>query len=426
MKAKIIIGLLAIIASLNLSGAFPTAAVKANRKAEPVAFEKTFDINLFEQNIRKALDNKSIGYSYAINMNGQLKKSGANGYAVLKRDIPDSVKLADPKGLPQSASKRMNIASITKTITATTVLKILQDKMVPRDSSLTIDSKVAKFLPESWEKDNGISELTFKELLSQLSGMNLEFGTDIEGLKNWIAMGVTRPKSEYKYKNANLAIFRVIIPMMLMQPTERKKFSDLAATNLTDFDKQISNLYKQHVNDLVLKPMGIVNADCVTPNEPLPTRFYRYPDSFFPSSLTGDWTLTTGGGGWYLSAIELARFLAHLRYNDKILVPATRTQMDTFKLGWMQKVEGEHGEYNSHGGDLLYNPKVTKPDEINSSDTLTIPVGKNGMTGCIMNFPNGAQVALLVNSLGTYQSKRGLLRDAFDNAWVLNKKVLNP
>jgi CubicO group peptidase (beta-lactamase class C family) len=195
--------------------------------------------------------------------------------------------------------------------------------------------------------------------------------------------------------------------------------------NLDSFNALVSNQYVAAVNHLVLKPMGILNASCVTPNEPLPTRFYRYPDSGFPGTLTTDWTLTGGGGGWYLSAIELARFLAHLRYNDKILVPATRTQMDTFKLGWMQKLEGEHGEYHSHGGDLFYNPKVTQPDEIEISDTLKIPVGRNGMTGCIMNFPNGAQVALLVNSLGTYQSKRALLRDAFDNAWVLNK-VINP
>ena len=423
---RIYVCLLVAVALLNSTTLLSAATPMGNPYAGG-AFEKSFNLELFEQNIRKALDGKCIGYAYAINMNGQLKKSGANGYAVLKRDLPKDAQVPDPKGVPQSASKRMNIASITKTITATTVLKVLQDKLVPDDKTLTIESKVAKFLPASWDKDNGISELTFKELLSQLSGMNTDVGgTTIDSLKAWIAAGVTRPKDDYHYINANLAIFRVIMPMMLMQPSERKKFSDLAASDLKSFDQQVSALYKKHVNDLVLKPMGIQNADCVTPNEPYPTRFYRYPDSGFPSTLTGDWTLKTGGGGWYLSAIDLARFLANLRYNDNILTPATRRIMNAFHLGWMQKVEGEHGEYYSHGGDLFYNPKVNQPDEINIDDTVAIPVGRNGMTGCIMDYPNGTQVALLVNSLGTYQSKRGLLRDAFDNAWVLNQKVVNP
>jgi D-alanyl-D-alanine carboxypeptidase len=422
---RILICLLAIIALVNSTTLLSAATVKAAPYAG--AFEKTFDLELFEQNIRKALDNKCIGYAYAINLNGQLKKSGANGYAVLKRDVPKNVQLPDPKGVPQSASKRMNIASITKTITTTTVLKVLQDQLVPDDKTLTIGSKVAKFLPASWDKDNGISELTFKELLSQLSGMNDNKGsTSMTALRSWIAAGVTRPKEQYIYINANLAIFRVILPMMLMQPSDRKKFSDLAASNLNSFDQQISALYKQHVNDLVLKPMGIQNADCTVPNEAYPTRLYQYPDKGFPSTNTGDWTLLSGGGGWYLSAIDLARFLANLRYNDNILSPLTRRQMDAFHMGWRPGKIGAQGEYYSHGGGLSYTPNINQPENVNPEDTLQIPVGTNGMTGCIMNYPNGAQVSLLINSSGTFEDKYQLLIKAYDNAWVLNKKIINP
>jgi CubicO group peptidase (beta-lactamase class C family) len=403
MKAKIIIGLLAIIAFLNLTGAWPTTAVQANRNAEPLAFEKTFDINLFEQNIRKALDNKSIGYSYAINLNGQFKKSGANGYAVLKRDIPGSVQLADPKGLAQSASKRMNIASVTKTITATTVLKILQDKLAKDVTNLTLDSKVNAFLPASWKRGPGVTSLTFKELLSQLSGMNLEFGTDIEGLKNWIATGVTRPKSEYKYKNANLAIFRIIIPYMLSSAQIRKTLDAHAQMNLDSFNALVSNQYVAAVNHLVLQPMGILNASCKSEGDFLPTRLYSFPDNKKKGTLTDDWTLVSGGGGWYLSAVNLAQFLAHLRYNNKILTPATRKLMDDNMLGWRigGSYKGIHGLYLAHGGGLNY--------------------GTDAMTSCIMNYPNGVQVALLINSAGTFDDKYKLLGVAFDNAWVAEK-----
>jgi D-alanyl-D-alanine carboxypeptidase len=421
---KIFICLLAIIALMNSTTLLSVSTAKASPNPAASVFEKTFDLELFEQNIRKALDNKCLGYSYAINMNGQLKKSGANGYAVLKRDLPKNAQVADPKGVPQSASKRMNIASITKTITATTVLKVLQDKLVQDDKTLTIDSKVGKFLPAFWTKGNGVNDLTFKELLSQLSGMNNNGGfTSMTSLRSWIAAGVTRPKDNYVYINANLAIFRIILPMMLMKPVERIKFNTLAISDINSFDQQISDLYKQHVNNLILKPMGIQNADCTVPNEAYPTRLYQYPDNGLPSTNTGDWTLTAGGGGWYLSAIDLARFLANLHYNNNILSPLTRRQMDAFHMGWRFIGKGAQGEYYAHGGGLSYTPNVPQPDNINIEDTLSIPLGKNGMTGCIMNYPNGAQVSLLINSSGTFEDKYKLLIKAYDNAWVLDQKV---
>jgi D-alanyl-D-alanine carboxypeptidase len=424
---RIFIYVLAIIALLNSTTLFSTA--KANSYTPASAFEKTFDLELFEQNIRKALDNKCLGYAYAINQNGQLKKSGANGYAVLKRDLPQNAQVPDPKGVPQSASKRMNIASITKTITATTVLKVIQDKLVPDDKTLTIDSKVGKFLPAFWTRGPGVNDLTFKELLSQLSGMNdIGGSTSIATFKTWIANGVTRPKEDYIYINANLGIFRIILPMMLATPAQRAQFSNLAQSNQNEFNQAISNLYKLHVNNLVLVPMGIANADCNVPNEPYPTRLYHYPDQGFASTNTGDWTLTAGGGGWYLSAIDLARFMANLRYNDNILTPATRRLMDAYHLGWRftSSTKGAQGEYLAHGGGLGYSPKLPKSDPVDPTDTLVIPVGDNGMTGCIMNYPNGAQATLLINSSGTFEDKYKLLVKAYDNAWVLNKKVINP
>jgi D-alanyl-D-alanine carboxypeptidase len=410
MKNKITICLLAILALMNVIGFFSISTAQAQGINTKIATNtKEFDINLFEQNIRKALDGKSVGYAYAINLNGQLKKEGAGGYAVLPQDMPtDGIKI-DPKGTAQSARKRMNIASVTKTITATTVLKIIQDKLAKDYPNLTIDSKVNAFLPASWKRGPGVEALTFKELMSQFSGMNLEGGTDLAGLKLWIETGVTRPKSEYKYKNSNLAIFRIIIPYMLSTPLIRKSLDAHAQMNPDSFNTLISNQYIDAVNKLVLEPMGILNASCKSEGDFLPTRLYTSLDTKKKGTLTGDWTLTSGGGGWYLSAVNLAQFLAHLRYDNKILTPATRKLMNDNYLGWMSPeggwpVTGDFGVYHSHEGDLHYGDDP-----------------KNGMTSIIMNYPNGAQVVILVNSLGTYTKAVSLARQAFDNAWILPK-----
>jgi CubicO group peptidase (beta-lactamase class C family) len=377
---------------------------------------KSFDLNLFEQNIKKALDGQTIGYSYAVNVNGQLKKKGAYGYAVLSQDMPKEGIILDPKGVPQSPEKRMNIASVTKTITATTVVKILQDKLAPGYPTLTLDSKVAAFLPKHWTRGPGVANLTFKELLSQYSGMPVTLtidgkessgGTSVTWLKLWIEQGVTRPKSEYKYINANLAIFRVIIPYLLASDTQRKAYNDLGAKSDGDLNKELSKRYVESVNKLVFQPMGLFNASCKSEGDFLPTRFYNLETPKTNGTLTGDWTEISGGGGWYLSAVDLARFLAYQRYDDNILTPASRKQMETSYLGWMPAgvwpVKGDFGVYYAHKGDLFYGP----------SDA------RNGMTSCIMNYPNGVQVALLVNSLGAYKRADSLLVEAFDNARIM-------
>jgi CubicO group peptidase (beta-lactamase class C family) len=406
MKTKITICLLAVLALMNFANFFaiPTAQAQ-NGGVKLGANTKEFDMDLFEQNIRKSLDGKSIGYAYAINQNGQLKKKGAGGKAVLGQDMPKEGIKIDPNGVPQSPDKRMNIASVTKTLTATTVLKILQDKLAKDVTNLTVDSKVNAFLPASWTRGPGVTTLTFKELLSQFSGMNLEYDTDIAGLRNWIAKGVTRPKTEYAYKNANLAIFRIIIPYMLSSAQIRKSLDAHAQMNLDSFNALISNQYVEAVNNLVLEPMGILNASCKPEGDFLPTRFYNFPNDGKNGSLAGDWTLKSGGGGWFMSAVNLAQFLAHLRYNNKILTPATRKMMDENMLGWRTggSVKGDHGLYLAHGGGL------------NNSQGVLF------MSTCIMNYPNGVQVSLLINSGGTFGDKYKLLGNAFDNAWVLEK-----
>ena len=366
-----------------------------------------FDLDLFEANLRKTFDGKAIGYAYAINQNGQFKRSGANGYAIRARDVNGI--LVDPQGVKHHEQLRMNTASVSKPITAVTVLRLIQENKVPGYPNLTIESKVAPFLPTTWKQGNRVADLTFRELLSQYSGMWIVPGgaTDTASLKSWIFNGVTRKKSDYEYINANLAIFRIIIPYMTLSQRLRDNYSELYNTDAAKFDEYTSAKYVETVNQKTLAPMGIAEAKMMPYGNTIEPRFYISPDNGVTGKLAGDWTKTGGGGGWNLSAIELAKFLAHVRYNDKILTPATRKLMDEHHLGWMDPAEWdlfrEHGAYLGHRGDL------------NGKDAKNVKVA--GMTSLILNFPNGVQVALLVNSLGTYGSTHKVVAEAFDASW---------
>lgn len=365
-----------------------------------------FQIDQFEQNIKDALDGEAVGYAYAISQNGQLKKSGAGGFARTSVDVP-----AEVEPIAQSPSKRMNIASITKPITATLVHKLIQDKMVPGYPNLTLNSPIGPFLPSSWLKGPGVGTLTFAELLSQYTGMFDNKGaTGTSDLEEWVKKGVTRPKTQYIYINANIAIFRIIIPYMMLNSYGRTNLNNLEKSDFSEFSKYCGDFYKAAVRSILFQPIGIQNADMKN-TDPVPTLLYS-TDPREAGLLNGDWTEVGAGGGWFLSAIDLARFFAHLRYNNNILTPETRLKMNDLSkcpgpacrmLGWQRPYLGEYGYYYYHSGSLTYGAKEDPT--------------KSGMRGVVMNFPNNVQAVLLVNSIGTYEFITNLMADAYDMAW---------
>ncbi|HEX8556664.1 MAG TPA: serine hydrolase domain-containing protein [Pyrinomonadaceae bacterium] len=365
-----------------------------------------FDLDKFEQNINKAFaGEKATGYAYAINVDGRLRRSGKGGVAQRARDHLNENGVNVP--VDQSPTKRMNIASVTKTITAAAVLRAIQDKKSPGYPNLTINSKIDPFLPAPWARGPKVKDLTFKDLLSQYSGMNDNGGgTGGADLQKWIAGGVTREKEDFKYINGNIAIFRVILPYMLASEATRKNWNYLAQSDNVALNMAVSAEFRRILRETIFEPMGITDAEFKSA-DPVPTLLYNSANDV-KGYAVGDWLLSGGGGGWFLSAVDLARFLAHLRYDDKILTPATRQTMYDFRLGWRPPKEydsviGKHGSYHAHGGALKYGP----------DESLV------GMSSGVMDYGNGVQVALVINSLGSYGDKIALLRDAFDNAWVV-------
>ena len=405
MKKQFFNKLFAIIA-LAIMIINPLAASGKELGNLPVG--KKFDVGKFESYLLSKLDGNAVGFTFVVYQNGKYLRSGNSGYAVLKKDDP---KMLSSFGFPLMPQTRMNIASVTKTITATAVLKAIQDKKVVGAPAITYSSTIDSFLPSGWTRGAGVKDLTVRELMSQYSGMNdNKGGTNITALQQWIKTGVTRKKTDYLYINANLAIFRIILPYMLASDATRKDWNKLANDDPAKFNQTVSDRYKEIVRDLVFTPSGLKNIDMKDTSE-VPTRWYNQNNSA-SGYVEADWTLSGGGGGWVMSAYELAEFMVHLRYDDKILTPATRKIMDDNMLGWedpaaWKQFQGKYGNYLGHGGGLNYG----KPE------TLV------GMNSVIINYPSGVQGVLLINSLGNYPHKAQLMRDAFDAA-VVNSQII--
>lgn len=352
-----------------------------------------FDIARFEQNIRSTFDSQTTGYSYSIVRKGLLYSAKGVGLALTPTD---SGGVGD--GIPHSPTREVNIASVTKTVTAAAVLKLL------RKNKIDINESVAPFLPTEWEVHPSIEDLTYKDLLTQRSGLGANKvggSTSLATLQDAFKKGIKPADKTFKYQNANFGIFRVIIPELLGVNIygDPDKPADVVA----------AETYVNYLQTQVFDQEEPV-PDC-KPNEELvkvgldPANAYAFPDDGKPGVETGDWSLDSGGGGLYMSATELGQFLARLRYTDEILSSNSRKLMNDNFLGYQDPAnsynwnDGTFGVYRSHGGRLNY--------------------GKQGIESCATDFPIAVQAAILINSIGgNYGKKCAALAQAFESAWV--------
>ena len=372
---KTLISKLVILVFLSTTLVFTSCEKDPIKVAQPGPI---FNIDKFKQNLDDALDDKATGYSFTITKNGQHYASSAGGWAV----VPNSTQ----GGIAQSATKRMTIASVSKPITAVAALNVFET------AGISLDANFADYLPKTWIVHASLADVSMRDLLTHRSGLR-GGGGSYEGLKEAVATGVNNSdKGAYSYQNSNFAMFRMILPTII----------NPASTNNAVTDTQIEAVYAlifvDYIRESLFEPIGIQNA-LLYPTGNNPTQYYNFLDDSNPW-VTGDYSLSAGAYGWYLSAFELANFFTHVRHDDNYLSPAMRTVMFDELLG-LKSTSGDHGDYKGHGGDWF------------SGGTL-----KRGMTGAVMSFPIDVEVSLLINSRdGTHSSKYTLIRDAFDDAW---------
>jgi hypothetical protein len=352
-----------------------------------------FDIDLFEERILDALTFEAVGFCYVISKDGTAVHAGAVG----QRSDGLDADLASDLNAP------MYCASVSKVFTAVAALQLIEEK------GLTINTKIVNFLPAVWDPGENISDLSFKDLLQHRSGFR-NFDVDYQGLKDLIENGIELSDKVYYYENTNIALFRIMIP--IMDGTVDKDLVDESV-----LDVQTSLAYRDYVRDNVFGSADIAaNAVSTVPAVTNPTLYYNYPNYQNTRGWEiGSRTGISGGGGWYVSPANVAKFFAYLRFTNDILSENMRLTMDTNFLGWDQGTStssaNAHGIYHTKNGALG-----------NSNDEST----NQGVRNVAMNFPNGVQAVIMINSRGgDHDSSFGstnleaLVREAFDDSWVV-------
>jgi len=350
---------------------------------------KCFSLDLFKENLNESLSGNCVGYSYSVFFNDQLGGFGTGGYDRL--DIDGGNEL-------MSTLSRIQVGSMSKTITAVTTLKLLAEK------SYSINERILKYLPPDWTIGPNILDISFKDLLRHESGFRecegepctgpavedinvgacaLPTPSNYDYLRCKVEAGVELlDMNEYRYQNINYQLLRVIIPK-------------LAGINHLNSSNDIHTATKYV--ELVQNRIGNVNVNCTDEGG-----VYHYP---FPPPLNthgmtfGNSTSIAGAGGWFISALDYGHFLNAL-FKEEILNSIWLDTMIFNNLG-CYSVNRDGVSYITHNGGL----------ELKWSNC------HGRMSGCWMRFENGLIVVLEVNSNITPDPEE-IIRTAYNNSLV--------
>lgn len=356
-----------------------------------------FSLDRFEQNLRQVFDTNTTGWAYAIASGGVLARSSARGQA---RTV------ADPPSRKQTATRKMHVASVSKTLSAIGIQRLLAAR------GLTPDADIGPWLPSDWVQGPGVAGISFRQLMTHRSGFGQAHDLDLtargssyDNLRLMVADGLIllgdRFLKDFDYDNANFGLLRVLSARLqdidLGQPAWAA--ADKPALAATMFLTWMQPLYA-----------GIDVPYTCDPSGSTPTVAYTFPQTGAPGWTAPPYSLSCGGLGSFMSATELVRVLSFLRYTSELLAPAEFQRMRSQSLGFMDPADwswpsGTFGTTLMHGGDWSTSSGLI--------DT------------CIAAFPITIEAAIVINSStasgnypnGGYQC--GVLQQAFESAWVM-------
>jgi len=342
-----------------------------------------FSVDLFEQNIRNAFLNESVGFTYAIAVQGTLERSDAVGSARLAPDSPRSMAVAD----------KMHVASVSKTIATAAILRLIQDT-----PTITLQSSIAPYLPSGWTVDPSVLFVSFEDLLLHQAGFSYPDGQSRftnRDLQTMISTGVVDPNQppNQTYSNAHHNLLRVIVPEIL-------GVSPLVGEDDVTFRARVFGTY---VQDVVFDPAG-VTAPVMPPADPV--HYYAFPhDGNAGLGLDTGWQFSEdfGAYGWYLSAVDIVRILSYLNYTEAIVSEEMRDAMNQQEYGYWNSRTGDKGRYQMKQGGWSY----------------TVDSVSKGVQSIAAHFPGGIDAAVIVNSRRDPGfNMASVMRDAFDASFV--------
>lgn len=314
----------------------------------------------FDEPMEAVLKQKMPGGALAVVKDGRLVYAKGFGLADLENKVP------------MEASALFRIASLTKPITSTAILKLAQD------GKLDLDAKAFALTglkpADEASIDPRLAEITVRNLLQHTGGWNREKSGDPMFMADQIsgALGVPRPPNQ-------TSIIKYVMGKPLdFDPGTRFAYSNFGYCVLGRIIEQVSGeSYENYVKKNVLAPMGITRmtlgrslrenrekdevtyyAQGAKPAKPVFENLKV--DAVPPPYGAFNLEAMDSHGGWLASAVDLVRFASSLSkvLNEKSLEtmfakPSNAGNAPAFyACGWMVRPVGADKMNTWHTGAL--------------------------------------------------------------------------
>ncbi|HEY5197576.1 MAG TPA: serine hydrolase domain-containing protein [Solirubrobacteraceae bacterium] len=273
-----------------------------------------FDVAGFGTALHAALKSEVVGYTMRLRQNSTTIYTLEWNWAKTPADGSEG----------WTPDVRMHIASASKLVTGIAMTKLLNDK------GISYDAPIVDHLPKYWVKGNDVANITFRELMTQTSGLNYGVDTsasDYETMKAVIAGGVTH-RGQYHYQNLNFGLCRILIATINGNVSPSTNFNIPLIPNSNDlfWDAVTIKAYVQYVQQHVFQPSGVSGPSL---DHPAPDALaYTFPAGSHGWD-SGDLTTMSGGAGWHMSVDELLAIMGTFRRSASIMsVGQAQTMLD--------------------------------------------------------------------------------------------------
>jgi D-alanyl-D-alanine carboxypeptidase len=352
----------------------------------------------------RMLGSGDYAVSVAIAVDGRVVHTGAFGYRVPPRpprergggtaDRPPNTRVPTtttrgqrPDGV--QTTDRFRIASISKILTATVVLQLVED------GELKLDQPVAQQLADYVGvrvRDPGVAAITVRQLLSHTSGLStydsLFFGAGADSCPTAAQVGLTGtlvapPGTRYVYSNLGFCLLGLLIEQVTGRP------------------------YDVEVKERLLDPLGITGMRLAATFDPNPDEVEH------PSVPTRNYMEVLGpAGAWVATPVDLVKIVDSLDPSRPGWHPLSTRMLELMRRP-ARKVRYVHRDDHWYGLGLI-----------------VFADGSFGHTGTIENThamvlarPDGVTWSVLVS--GEYPWETDDLRPIFDETMAAARIVLN-
>ncbi len=354
---------------------------------------QTLNLDTFEQTMLANIGQQWDGFAYAINQNGNLRRSDFFG-------------LWDRSGTSADLTTPIYGSSINKFVAAVAVMKVMQN-----NPGVDLDNGIAGFLPPAWGATNDLSAfiqtVTIRGLLTHTSGIPGPqagtFNSDYTTLRNIAQNGLgVAPAAGYAYSNANYGFLRMFIASM-------------NGASYWGTDQQMENTaigeYRMFMENEVFSLAGqlsdVGTAGIAPTTNPSSALYYLWNQTS-GGWVIGDRSANLASGGYYFSVLDLAQFLAYLNHSEQIITAANRQILYDAFFGL------------SDGAPPPLSPNGARGWYYSKAGSLADGTGR-GNRNVIAILPGGIEVVFMANSRGGVMDGTGVLRNAifaaYDASW---------